>query len=537
MADEKKEVKKVRKPRKPIRSPYFLVSLWEIIKKDFKLLIRSKSSALVVLFGPLLIIFLVGLAFNTSSLYNIKVSTYSDSYSDLTNSVIDSLSDEQYIIKKAETQENCIKGVSLGEAHICVIFPPSMTIDNAADNIVTYHVDESRTNLAYILSFTISEKIEKKSSELSLDLTKSLVNVIDSTKTEIEGKIEVLSEIEGASSASQAKLEDLHSRFTSIDLTVEEINVSTVDDEMDAVLSEYNYSSSIFTDVNDAIDSLQSYVNSVQTKFETMTSLKDTTITEVEEAKTIMASNIAKVNAIKESLNKIKADIDSIKITNAESIVSPIKTSIQPITSKKTHLSFLFPTLIVLVLMFISILLASTIVTREKASPAYFRNFITPVSDFTFMLGTYITNLLLVVFQLVIIFVAAAYFLKEEIFMTILNSFVVLLIASTLFILIGMFMGYLFKSEETATLGSIAIGSIMLFFSNTILPIETIPGILNQITSYNPFVISQDVLKKVLLFNTSLDMLTNPLLILAIYIVIFFALSLLAREISKRSVQ
>ena len=87
MVEDKKEVKKsTKKSHKLVL--YFFINLWEIIKKDFKLLVRSKSSALVVLLGPLLIIFLVGLAFNTSSMYNLKVSVYSESYSDLTNSVI-----------------------------------------------------------------------------------------------------------------------------------------------------------------------------------------------------------------------------------------------------------------------------------------------------------------------------------------------------------------------------------------------------------------------------------------------------------------
>ncbi len=274
----KEEVKKVKKPRKHISVPSFFIVLWEIIKKDFKLLVRSKSSALVVLFGPLLIIFLVGLAFNTSSLYNLKVSVYSESYSDLTNSVIDSLSDEQYIIKKVETQDKCIKGVGLGEAHICVIFPPSMTIDNAADNIVTFHVDESRTNLAHILSFTISKKIAKKSSELSLGLTKSLVNVIDSTKSEIEGKQEILSDIETTSSSSKSKLESIETSFSNINLTVEEFNTSDIDKEMDAIIEKYNYSASIFEDLNDAIDVFQSRVSTIKNKLEDVSILRDTLI-------------------------------------------------------------------------------------------------------------------------------------------------------------------------------------------------------------------------------------------------------------------
>ena len=48
----------------------FLSVLISLIKKNSKLIVRSKSSSLVIIFGPLLIIGLVGAAFNTSSLYD-----------------------------------------------------------------------------------------------------------------------------------------------------------------------------------------------------------------------------------------------------------------------------------------------------------------------------------------------------------------------------------------------------------------------------------------------------------------------------------
>ena len=73
-----------------------MFKLIEIIKKNLRLLIRSKSSALIVLFGPLLLILLISMAFNTSSLYDIKIGTYSDSYSELSNSIINNLNKNEF---------------------------------------------------------------------------------------------------------------------------------------------------------------------------------------------------------------------------------------------------------------------------------------------------------------------------------------------------------------------------------------------------------------------------------------------------------
>ena len=72
-----------------------MFKLIEIIKKNFRLLIRSKSSALIVLLGPLLLILLISMAFNTSSLYDIKIGTYSGEYSELSNSIIEKLNQDE----------------------------------------------------------------------------------------------------------------------------------------------------------------------------------------------------------------------------------------------------------------------------------------------------------------------------------------------------------------------------------------------------------------------------------------------------------
>ena len=92
--------KKAKMPFNPLLS---LLKLGTMIKKDLKLLIRSKTSALVVLLGPLAIILLVGLAFNSSSLYNLRIASYSEGYSSLTDSIIESLKDQQYSVIKSSS--------------------------------------------------------------------------------------------------------------------------------------------------------------------------------------------------------------------------------------------------------------------------------------------------------------------------------------------------------------------------------------------------------------------------------------------------
>ena len=97
-----------------------------------------------------------------------------------------------------------------------------------------------------------------------------------------------------------------------------------------------------------------------------------------------------------------------------------------------------------------------------------------------------------------------------------------------------MFIGYVFKSGETANIGAISIAVALLFFSNTILPLETLPMGIRSIAELNPFVISESVLRKVTLFNESLADMLGSLALLFAYIVVFAALTYVVREIAGR---
>ncbi|MDD5254327.1 MAG: ABC transporter permease [Candidatus Nanoarchaeia archaeon] len=520
--------------------PIFPKLYW-MIKKDIKLILRSKTSALIVLLGPLLIILLVALAFNTSSLYNIKIAAYSESYSPLTESVLTDLQDQQYQIIKLDSKTKCIEGIKSAQYHICAVFPKDMSLDNIADNILVY-VDESRVNLASLISGTISMKIANKSSALSLDLTTTLISTLENTKGELTNKEKTLQGIEVANLDSNTKLTNLKESLSEIDLLNEsKMNFSEIikgvrdfradcDSKDESGGNKYNCPSDTrLRNVEKNIESLKETLEDTQLTLRTSTA-------EVSDIKTKIAESTEQIKATKTSLTQLKTDIESIKITNAEAIVSPIKTTIEPITSKKTHLGILFPTLTILIMMFISILLASTLVIREKTSLAYFRNFITPTNDLLFMVGAFLTNIILLIIQLIILFGGAIPFFTKDLVPALLPLVVSLIVISTVFILIGTLIGYLFNSEETSTLGAIAVAALMLLFSNTILPLETLPQYIRDIVQYNPFVMGEGMLKQIIMFQATLGDLWVKLVILLGASAVLAILALVARKATKRRI-
>ena len=190
--------------------------------------------------------------------------------------------------------------------------------------------------------------------------------------------------------------------------------------------------------------------------------------------------------------------------------------------------------MVALVIMFVSLLLSSTIVIREKRTRAYFRNFITPTNNFTFIMGTFMTILVILVVQLLIVFGQGLFVQKLQIASSVFNVLFILFITATTFILFGMFIGQAFQSEETVTLASMSTAALFLFISNTIFPIETIPVQLKWLALFNPFVIADSLLKKLLLFNASLGSLLTELYLLIAYIILLTTLVYLTRELNKR---
>ena len=508
------------------------MKIFKIIKKDFKILVRSKSSALIVLFGPLLLILLVGLAFNTTSLQGIKLGVYSPSYNELTNGIIKAMEDEQYKVVKTETEQQCIDGVKMGVYHVCVKFPDGLEIKNQAKNTITFVVDQSRVNLVYAVKGTINNKIGEKSKELSLGLTGIIVTQLDKTKTELSSRTGLFSDMRNNVDGVESKLSELQTTINTVNLSYtneSDVYMGELIKQVKSIESDLNETAAWNSDIEDLFDNLKDKLDIVDERLTALSALEGSLNGGFGNIRDSLTVNRQKISEVESSSNQIINDISSIAVTDVESIVSPINTVTEPITVGKSNLNYLFPTLVMMVVMFVSLLLSSTMVIREKTSSAYFRNYISPTHGFIFVFSTFITNFLIVLMQLIVVFGVMLYFDPKMINLLANVSGVLLLIASV-FILLGMAIGYVFKSEETSTLGAVSIGSILLFFSNTIFPLETLPTAIREIVKYNIFVVGEELLRKTILFEYGLEQLLVPIGIIAAHIVVFIIAIILIRK-------
>src|SRR3989338_4644938 len=195
--------------------------LISIIKKNLTVLLRSKSSALIVIIGPLLVIFLVGLAFDNSNIFSVNIGVYSDNYNNLTLSFVDKLSERQFAITEMKSEKACVDSIKDGINHLCIVFPPNLTVEQSnLSNEIVFHVDYSRISLVWAVRDIITEKLESRSKELSIDLTDVILEKLRTAQDEIRSQKPVVVGFTNDYIAIQQGVDDIKGDLDGLDLYV-----------------------------------------------------------------------------------------------------------------------------------------------------------------------------------------------------------------------------------------------------------------------------------------------------------------------------
>jgi len=563
--------------------------LLRLILKNFKLIAHSKTSVLALILAPIIIIFLLGLAFNTTSVYNIRVTVYSDHYTELAETLLGKLETKDFAVIRTDSAKECTEMIKAGESNICLELPPDLSIEKDKTNNIIFHVDPSQVNLVWMVLDIISGEISSKTEEISMDLTNIILGRLESTKNVLAEKSAVVGKMIEANSDLMEKNSQIEKSLGALDLSFDpqKFNVSTlgtlqnkstkqiydmqftvkksVSDSEDSISkgidivgnssSAAKYFNDIGKDLNDIDAEMNDIENLNYTYFSKISYLissvtlglddlkdrlenadvhRNTAINNVGESAELLDYEKKELAAMKSSFDELLSGIEGVKITEAGQIVNPISTTIKPVVEERTHLNYIFAGIIILIIMFVSILLASNIVVMEKKSKSFLINYLTPEKDITFVLSIYFTALLLMTIQVTIIMLISSYFLKSFAVSAIGAIALILLISISLFVLIGMFIAYFFKAEQTITLVTISMGSLLLFLSDIILPIESMPMLIQDIVKWNPFLVSEQLLKKVMLFGVNFAKLAPGIIYLVALSIIIFILILLNEKLIKR---
>lgn len=546
-------------------------SLWLLTKKNLKLLFRSKSSSLIVFFAPLLTILILGLSYNNSPQYGLNIGIVAPSISSDVDTVIKALQEQEFrVIMYDNNLEECVDDIKTGAVHTCMVLPESFQVEDNTPKEVVFHLDPSKINLVWMIQETLSAHIDFKAQAVSQSIAGELISTLQSTKSSLADNNNQMSSIKEKSSSASSSVQLAQSSLGGLDLAVPETIydsavIAATDAQIQLALTEIvtartkvagaNMSSSDKAAVNAALDEAETQLSAASVAMNgsitvLITSLQnDISTTKIKllgaatavadsssglsSASTSLQETTAALDAVQGALSTLHSNLEAQKVTEPGTVAHPIVTRIEKVAKDSTFLNYSFPTLLVLVVMFTSLLLGTILVMMEKNSPAFLRNYFLPIKKTTFIISIYLTNLALILVQIIILLGISLLFLPET-WASVPAIALILFVCASVFTFLGMAIGYLFSSEETGVLGSISMGSILLFISGVVLPIEAISPTLREISAFNPFVISEKIIREIFIFGSSITSVWLDLVILIGYAVVLFMVILLIESVLHR---
>ncbi|MBS3149719.1 ABC transporter permease [Candidatus Woesearchaeota archaeon] len=552
-----------------------MFEIFTIIKKDFLRIIRSKGSSLIIIFGPLIIMLLGGLAFTSSGLYGINVGLYEGEESTLNDVIEAKVIEKKFDFTLENSLENCKSNVKNGITNICVEIvkregAPEL-LEQKFGNKVIFYLDYSNVRLVWAITGIIRSVVTEESNRISRGIINKGVKNADVYVNYLEQNKEKLSNI-------KRQEEDLKSKITTTISSIEQIEtdinkivnsdlaninneITNVKENLDsfntsarqvitslkamgggpqqqAIILEQHFNN-FYSSSTNSLTLSQNEISNVQILLNSKDAGLATIKNDLNFVLGLINSNIVNIDQIQSVLDDADKNLQDFRNFNPDILLQPIPVEYKPvsedvgeagsISSSVTYLDYLLPSLLILVIMFVGVLLSSTLIVKEKNLPVYFRNLISPTNDVTFAVSIFISSLLLVLFQTSILLLIASLVFKISIIERFFEIIVLLTLISSIFVLFGMLIGYIFKSEETSTIAGVSMIILFLLFSSVILPIETLPVFIGKVTQFSPFVVSELALRKIMIFNSVF----GELLLLFISIIILFSLVIAGQVIGR----
>lgn len=555
--------------------------LWVLVKKDVRLIWRSKIYMLALFGVPFIFAVMLGSAFNNSDPYSIVIGVYSNDYGSDKTSVIEALG-KDFTVLRWHSEQSCVDAMKRNVVHTCMILPEKFDFYGDDVNQIVFYVDGSRVNLVWMILNVLDSRLRIFSSDLSLGFAQNFMVVLAGLKDSYDAlqghlltadaragsileRIGELGALLGTESAQNVQrvlgeaLQEQGSIQTSLNSVYAQLSTHIGEeqqrtDELQEQIDALGVSNSSKEELNDKIGEIEKALTASKERLAELNAAivglsglgekqKEAEMQSIEvmsvlqEARMLQKDALSGMNdmdGVLDIMNGSMAENEHlfslIQVRNASKVAMPFVTEVRSIAVLGSYLSYLFPTLLMMLSAFGAIFLSSSMIVLEKKSRARLRNYFTPTSFFTFF-SAHIISVLLVLLPAVFAFVVLSIFFGVQIHFLI---FFILFLVAFLFVLMGMCIGYISKSEQGNALLNVVFASILVFFSNTIIPIESTSGIVEKIIRYNPLVVGEVILRKVLLYDVQISMLLADLSLLLLFVLIFgvvaFSFSLITRR-------
>ena len=233
-----------------------------------------------------------------------------------------------------------------------------------------------------------------------------------------------------------------------------------------------------------------------------------------------LTSDLANLNL---QLNETRNVLAAYTSKEPQSIIRPITFEEIKVFPQKKYIYFVAPALICIILLFIITLTSSSNIVYERKSGTMVRNVLSPAPLLLFMVEKLVYFIILSFIQIALMLaVLFAFGVSFAITLVLIAMFLVI---SLVFTALGLLIGNISKSENTALLTSLVLSIPMLFLSGAFFAFEIMPEFMQNAAKVLPLTVAIDSFEKLVIYKT--PVLLEDILYLLIMSALFFVISVL----------
>jgi ABC-type multidrug transport system permease subunit len=550
-----------------------------IFAKDVKAFFRDIRSFSLLFLTPVMLVLIIGVSFLNVAPSNVKIAICSVESNEVDSYLQNALKDNTiFLVEKIQMESvmecrRVVREKILYSSYRAGVIVPQkseyqtkieLVVDNSklvSEYIKSYfqlltndlsqritkgyvdllftNIDEVRNNIDDLQNTLTEEKTQMNS--IKQDLS-SLRNSLLSAKTTIQSSGDSLISVTNSIDGSLSSIDTAQTRMTnsaqSIGTALLFLNMANISDsertpirnELANTQASLQAGSSSLSLLRSDLTGIRSRITGARTQINSV--YIDSMVTSVDGLTSSVDSSMSKIDYVLGRLALLKRMVQDANITKPQT-VQFVGAEIKDFFSNK-FIDFLFPATVLMVIMVLSIFLASITFIRQRSSGLIHRVAIAPNGLRLVITERLVMIAFLSLIALPIIFCAGVFVLHTN--LTFVNLGVLILtaiITAIIFASLGLIIASLSKYESTAILLAIFIALPMIFLSGILLPMEKLPAEISSVANNLPLNIAIRLFESLSFYSVDAGTLLGYIGSLAAYFLagILIAWILIKREI------
>lgn len=494
-----------------------------LLKKDFLLFTRDRKNVFLVILTPVIIMITLGNVFSGTTkeefLKNIKLGYCSE----------DREFQFVYPFALLTYPENCKEktkeAVRNGKMRGAILIPKTFTsnIKEGYGSELFITVDNAKPQTAFAITTAIEAMVNAMNEQIGVSFIQEAWNNLKDLDKKLIFAAEHLETAKQAAFLLQGSTTNFSKHAEIINISTAYALVDHAQREVNSTLQNMNFTNlppinittyPLLQEYNNAmmqgndqlavliqnISSLEKITERIREEIEEIDNAQQNVKVQLDKISALTASYATEVSILQANINQTAHFLAIYTKRDPKNIVRAVAVKTEETFPETRPFPVMAPGIIIIVLMLITFLTASTTLVTERKSGTMMRNILSPVPLHMFLLEKIIFLLLLCAIQIVLMLIVVAFF---DVFFTFsVQVFGIFLLASLFLVTGGLLLGAIARSENTALLSSLVISIPLMFLSGVFFAFESMPKEMAFLGANSPITLIISLLESIHLYHT-----------------------------------